>query len=122
MIEGNRCGDRCAIGTSHQHSAINFQSPKETNTNGWAYWSGTSFATPIISALAARVLELKQRGGLPADTSVRQTLTGSIATRQTQWTRLEPAHGAADGPMILAVQQCPSTDNDGAGEDSQYTG
>ena len=25
----------------------------------WAYWSGTSFATPIISAVAARVLQLK---------------------------------------------------------------
>jgi len=92
------------------------------NANAWAYWSGTSFATPIISALAARVLELKQRGGLPADTSVRDTLINSIATRQTQWTRLEPAHGVADGHMILAVQQCPSADNDGAGEDSQYTG
>jgi Subtilase family len=29
------------------------------NPNAWAYWSGTSFATPIISAVAARVLQLK---------------------------------------------------------------
>lgn len=28
-----------------------------TNNNAWAYWSGTSFATPIISAVAARVLQ-----------------------------------------------------------------
>jgi hypothetical protein len=27
--------------------------------NAWAYWSGTSFATPIISAVVARVLQLK---------------------------------------------------------------
>lgn len=27
------------------------------NQNAWAYWSGTSFATPIISAVAARVLQ-----------------------------------------------------------------
>ena len=27
---------------------------------GWAYWSGTSFATPIISAVAARVLQSQQ--------------------------------------------------------------
>lgn len=28
----------------------------ETNTSGWADWSGTSFATPIISALGAHLL------------------------------------------------------------------
>jgi chaperonin cofactor prefoldin len=27
--------------------------------NAWAYWSGTSFATPVVSAVAARVLQLK---------------------------------------------------------------
>ncbi len=27
------------------------------NHDGWAYWSGTSFSTPIISALVARMLE-----------------------------------------------------------------
>src|SRR5260370_7170678 len=27
------------------------------NHDAWAYWSGTSFATPIITAVAARVLE-----------------------------------------------------------------
>ena len=31
-----------------------YQAP---NDSGWAYWSGTSFATPIISAVAARLLE-----------------------------------------------------------------
>ncbi len=31
-----------------------YQAP---NDHGWAYWSGTSFATPIISAVAARLLE-----------------------------------------------------------------
>lgn len=29
--------------------------PEYRNENGWAYWSGTSFATPIISGLAADV-------------------------------------------------------------------
>ncbi|HEU5230779.1 MAG TPA: S8/S53 family peptidase [Ktedonobacteraceae bacterium] len=31
-----------------------YQAP---NNHSWAYWSGTSFATPIISAVAARLLE-----------------------------------------------------------------
>ncbi len=29
------------------------------NAHAWAYWSGTSFATPIITALAARFLQYK---------------------------------------------------------------
>lgn len=29
----------------------------ELNESAWAYWSGTSFATPIISALAARIVQ-----------------------------------------------------------------
>ncbi len=36
------------------------------NAHAWAYWSGTSFATPIISAVAARVLEHIQPQGLHA--------------------------------------------------------
>ncbi|GCE14036.1 S8 family peptidase [Tengunoibacter tsumagoiensis] len=33
------------------------QSYAAPNPNAWAYWSGTSFATPVISAVAARLLE-----------------------------------------------------------------
>jgi subtilisin family serine protease len=44
-------------------------------SHGWAYWSGTSFATPIISALAARILQAQQQGILPADTSVMDLIT-----------------------------------------------
>ncbi|HWE60962.1 MAG TPA: S8/S53 family peptidase [Chloroflexota bacterium] len=28
----------------------------QANTSGWAYWSGTSFAAPLVSALAANIL------------------------------------------------------------------
>lgn len=33
--------------------------------HAWAYWSGTSFATPIISAVAARVLQKIKQLGIP---------------------------------------------------------
>lgn len=41
----------------------------------WAYWSGTSFATPIISSLAARVLEALQKNLLTTKLSVEDVIT-----------------------------------------------
>jgi hypothetical protein len=69
------------------------------STSGWAYWSGTSFAAPIISALAARILQ-NQSGdfhGAP----VHDALV-AIA-RQTTWTGLESGEDIS-GPMIVATQ------------------
>lgn len=73
-------------------------SPADT----WAYWSGTSFATPIISALAARVMELQPSVG----DSVRQTLL-AIAPAQVEWTNLDTG-GNARGPLIMTQQECES--------------
>ena len=62
--------------------------PAPSSSHCWAYWSGTSFATPIISALAARVLEAQNTGVQPKSVTVQdmlttapgqQLLTGSIA-------------------------------------------
>ena len=66
----------------------------------WAYWPGTSFATPIISALAARVLETQPSTG----DSVRQTLL-TAAPAQVDWTNLDTG-GDAMGPRILTSQEC----------------
>ena len=41
----------------------------------WAYWSGTSFSTPIIGALAARILEAQKQGSLPTTMSVQNIIT-----------------------------------------------
>lgn len=49
--------------------------PSPAYSNGWAYWSGTSFATPIISAVAAKVLQARKNGKLPTTLSVQDMIT-----------------------------------------------
>ena len=45
------------------------------NSHGWAYWSGTSFATPIVSSLAALLLQAKHTGLLSTPLSVQDLIT-----------------------------------------------
>jgi len=76
------------------------------DNRAWAYWVGTSFATPIISALAARVLELQAEGGLGGST---QQAIINAASDKALWDRLDPSvtgSGTANGAMLLAVQHC----------------
>jgi Subtilase family len=84
--------------------------------SAWAYWIGTSFATPIIAALAARVLELKPT------TSVHQYILGS-ATTPMVWSNMDPAlpnvvtqpgatNGTADGRAYKVTQTCVARDDD----------
>ncbi len=83
------------------------------NDHAWAYWIGTSFATPIVSAVAARILELKATG----------TLTGSIhdaimntTSRVVTWDNLDPTigvpGGTTTGPMLKAMQVCMAEESD----------
>jgi hypothetical protein len=84
------------------------------NAHAWAYWSGTSFATPIISGLAARILQYGLENAstpVPPNVSMSQALTNAGATRQVTWDRLEPDFRSEPGQMILAVQ-CTSVDED----------
>ncbi len=80
------------------------------NANAWAYWVGTSFATPIITAVAARVYEMKLRG--MDITSVGQYIVHTVALPrpQSKWTRLDPKEyppGTAPVHAIMAVQPHP---------------
>ena len=71
-----------------------------TQTSAWAYWSGTSFAAPIITGLAARVL---QSQSTPFDgASVHNVLAS--AGQQTTWTGTETS-GDVRGPMLMATQE-----------------
>jgi hypothetical protein len=94
------------------------------NAHGWAYWVGTSFATPIISALAARVLEAKERGTLASNVVVSQTIIEQGATRQVHWDRLNAvAHGNVDtlvGSVVWTEQTCkPTKVGSGQSEDEE---
>jgi hypothetical protein len=82
------------------------------NDHAWAYWVGTSFATPIVSALAARILEFQALGNLV--NNVHQAILDA-ATDSTPWDRLDPSKDGssnATGNMLMAVQQCIARDRD----------
>jgi hypothetical protein len=70
------------------------------NSRGWAYWSGTSFATPIISALAARVLQ----GRDPKSIDVRQHIHDT-ARHYVMWTTVGEDGKDIPGRMIMATQE-----------------
>jgi len=67
--------------------------------SSWAFWSGTSFATPIISALAALVLDKQPRE--PGHIDVRKKIT-DIAQEMT-WSGTENS-GEMSGHMIMVTQ------------------
>ncbi len=76
--------------------------------HAWAFWSGTSFATPIISAIAARFLQNR----LPGDPQVRDQVLAA-ATLHTDWDRLnsgDSSTGTQRGPLIMATQCQPEPD------------
>ena len=92
--------------------ALPYRAP---NSRGWAYWVGTSFATPIISAVAARVLELELKGGAVGD--VPTAIVNAGGGTQTRWNNLDPnatgvTEGWAMGSMLLAVQECLAMEKD----------
>jgi len=76
------------------------------NPNAWAYWSGTSFATPVISALAARYLQSQP----PVGDSVRDGIR-SAATQQVTWDKLgSDGKGTEQGLLIMCGQECQPTE------------
>jgi subtilisin family serine protease len=96
----------CGVYTASQYPALSRNDPESEyaipNSKGWAYWSGTSFATPIISALAARVLQ----GRDPESIDVRQAILDT-AMDEVMWTGVGIENSSEDipGPLIMAVQE-----------------
>jgi Subtilase family len=75
------------------------------NKNAWAYWVGTSFATPIISSILARILELK--GVLSFNVDLLVEITNAVSASPITWANLDSSispTGSEDGRMLWAVQ------------------
>ncbi len=72
------------------------------NETGWVYWSGTSFATPIISAIAANVLAKNERAYEQKATTIRLTPRG-VMTRILAMA--DPPPDPAIGCKYLPVSQ-----------------
>lgn len=71
-----------------------------TETSAWAYWCGTSFAAPLITGLAARVLQNQTAPFNGAN--VHEVLVAT--SQQTTWTWTQTL-GDVCGPMIMAQQE-----------------
>ncbi|HJT58936.1 MAG TPA: S8/S53 family peptidase [Ktedonobacteraceae bacterium] len=113
MTEVDKHQIDAAIGvyTQLSYPALSFYDPEATypapNAHAWAYWIGTSFATPIISALVARALELQRR--VPAMAfrkPVTEAIIGYVTKSSVSWP-VDNQDGSRSirRPMVLA-QQC----------------
>ena len=88
--------------------ASEYEAPDD---HAWAYWVGTSFATPVISGVAARILEMRAKGA--SISNVHDAIITAAGTGTTKWDRLDPASGgSAIGPMLRARQTCMAVDED----------
>ena len=84
--------------------------PAPQSSNYWAYWSGTSFAAPIISALAARILQGQVQGDLPVSMSVKNMITTASGQQLliTNGSALPNNTGFGVGVGLLQAHQSPS--------------
>lgn len=75
------------------------------NTHGWAYWIGTSFATPIVTAVVARACERRR---IHPEEFAGQFLVSYVleqaANRQVTWTNLESSSAPQQGSLLVARQ------------------
>src|SRR6266550_825510 len=73
----------------------------------------TSLGTPIVSAVTARILELKATGALTGGVhdAIMNTASGVVT-----WSNLDPdtgiSSGTTTGPLLKAMQVCMQEDGD----------
>ncbi|HET8844288.1 MAG TPA: S8/S53 family peptidase [Ktedonobacteraceae bacterium] len=82
-----------------ESSVLSYPAYEAPLSSGWACWSGTSFAAPIITALVARVTQ--STSDSPYGLNVREILTA--AGKSIEWKRLATGRDAV-GLLIMATQ------------------
>ena len=99
--------------TQLSYPALSIDDPEATypvpNGHGWANWIGTSFATPIISAVVARALELRRRTpSLALEVQSTDAIIKYATKRTVSWTTSNGESSTGiPGPMVWAQQPRP---------------
>jgi subtilisin family serine protease len=95
----------CGVYSATECPALSKNDGQQTyavpTSSAWAYWSGTSFATPIISALAARILQGQDLKGV----DVRQAIIAAAGKQTVSWTGVGDKREDIPGSMIIAEQK-----------------
>lgn len=88
--------------------------PTPANNYAWAYWAGTSFATPVISALAARVLQARSESAIASASSVQDTITTATGQQMILSSGTMLANNTAFGynVSVLKAEQCQPVSNE----------
>jgi hypothetical protein len=95
--------------TQLQYPALSADDAEATypapNTHGWAYWIGTSFATPVVTAVVARTCELRRSHPEVLGTQALDAyVLKQAATEQITWDNLASASVPSSGGLIVARQ------------------
>ncbi len=87
--------------------------PAPENNYAWAYWAGTSFATPVISALAARVLQARLANAIPSAMSVQDTITTATGQQTILAQSLDNTTAFGFTVTVLKAEQCKAVSSEG---------
>ncbi len=95
--------------------------PAPANNYAWANWAGTSFATPVISALAARVMQARNTNAVASAMSVQDTITTSTGQQAILAAPLNNSTAFGFNVTVLRAEQCKPVSSEGVASGSGHT-